>query len=142
MMALQVKDLSSRECININMVGGDPTPVTWQWLETMRNVDINIAIIWNSNSYYSERTARLLAGFVDVYLLDFKYGNNRCAEEISDASGYLEAAKRNHLMAKEYGEIITRVLVLPGHNECCSRPILQWIHDNLGPWTRVNLMFQ
>ena len=34
------------------------------------------------------------------------------------------------------------MLVLPGHNECCTRPILQWIHDELGPMTRVNLMFQ
>jgi putative pyruvate formate lyase activating enzyme len=46
------------------------------------------------------------------------------------------------MMAHEHGELIIRVLVLPGHNECCTRPILQWIHDNLGPWTRVNLMFQ
>jgi putative pyruvate formate lyase activating enzyme len=45
-------------------------------------------------------------------------------------------------MAHEHGELIIRVLVLPGHNDCCTRPILQWIHDNLGPWTRVNLMFQ
>ncbi len=41
-----------------------------------------------------------------------------------------------------YGELIIRVLVLPGHNECSPRPILQWIHDELGPMTRVNLMFQ
>ena len=39
-------------------------------------------------------------------------------------------------------ELIIRILVLPGHNQCCTRPILQWIHDNLGPMTRVNLMFQ
>jgi putative pyruvate formate lyase activating enzyme len=32
--------------------------------------------------------------------------------------------------------------VLPEHNECCTKPILQWIHDNLGAMTRVNLMFQ
>jgi putative pyruvate formate lyase activating enzyme len=42
----------------------------------------------------------------------------------------------------KYGELIIRVLVLPGHNECCTRPILKWIAENLGPWTRVNLMFQ
>jgi len=98
--------------------------------------------VWNSNSWYSHETAKLLAGFIDLYLLDFKYGNNRCAEEISEAPGYWEAATRNHLMADKYGELIIRVLVLPEHNECCTRPILQWIHDNLGPNTRVNLMFQ
>jgi putative pyruvate formate lyase activating enzyme len=142
LMSLQVRELVAQGCRNINMVGGDPTPVTWHWLETMGNVDLNIATVWNSNSYYSEETAKLLAGFIDVYLLDFKYGNDRCAEEISGAPGYWEAATRNHLMAKEHGELIIRVLVLPGHNECCTRPILQWIHDSLGPMTRVNLMFQ
>lgn len=142
MMAIQVKELADRGCKNVNMVGGDPTPVTWQWIETMTKVDRNLATIWNSNSYYSEETSKLLAGFIDLYLLDFKYGNNKCAEEISDAPGYWEAATRNHLMADKHGEIIIRVLVLPGHNECCTRPILQWIYDNLGPWARINLMFQ
>jgi putative pyruvate formate lyase activating enzyme len=142
LMAVQVKDLADKGCRNLNMVGGDPTPVTWQWLETFRHVDTEIATVWNSNSYYSEEVSRLLAGFIDVYLLDFKYGNNECAEGISDAPSYWEACTRNHLMAHEHGELIIRVLVLPGHNECCTRPILQWIHDNLGPWTRVNLMFQ
>ncbi|MBD3205921.1 radical SAM protein [Candidatus Bathyarchaeota archaeon] len=142
MMAIQVEELANRGCKNINMVGGDPTPVTWQWIETMTKVDRNLATIWNSNSYYSEETSKLLAGFIDLYLLDFKYGNNKCAEEISDAPGYWKAATRNHLMADKHGEIIIRVLVLPGHNECCTRPILQWIYDNLGPWARINLMFQ
>jgi putative pyruvate formate lyase activating enzyme len=115
---------------------------TWHWLEAMNQVKRPIATIWNSNSYYSSETAKLLAGFIDLYLLDFKYGNNHCSEEISDAPGYWEAATRNHLYAKKYGELIIRVLVLPGHNQCCTKPILQWIHDNLGPMTRVNLMFQ
>ena len=141
-MATQVRELASRGCRNLNMVGGDPTPVTWRWLETLSLLDLNLATVWNSNSYYSPETAGLLAGFIDLYLLDFKYGNNRCATEISDAPGYWEAATRNHLAAHREGELIIRVLVLPGHNQCCTRPILTWIAENLGSWTRVNLMFQ
>jgi len=86
--------------------------------------------------------AELLAGFIDLYLLDFKYGNNDCATAISNAPGNWEACTRNHLMAKKHGELIIRVLVLPEHNNCCTKPILEWIAENLGPWTRVNLMFQ
>lgn len=141
-MALQVKELADAGCHNLNMVGGDPTPYLWHWLETFRKVKEPIATVWNSNSYHSFEAAKLLAGFIDLYLLDFKYGNNECAKEISEAPGYWEAATRNHLWAKKHGELIIRVLVLPGHNECCTRPILQWIHDELGPMTRVNLMFQ
>lgn len=142
MMALQVTELAEKGCRNINMVGGDPTPYVWHWLETMNHVKQPIVTVWNSNSYYSPETAKLLAGFIDLYLLDFKYGNNRCAGEISDAPGYWEAATRNHLWAYEHGELIIRVLVLPEHNDCCLRMILHWIHDNLGPTTRINLMFQ
>ena len=108
----------------------------------MFNSPARIATVWNSNSYYSVETSNLLAGFIDLYLLDFKYGNNKCAEEISGAPGYWQVATRNHLMAYQHGELLIRVLVFPGHNECCTKPILKWIHDNLGPWTRVNLMFQ
>jgi len=141
-MARIVEGLRRGGCRNLNMVGGEPTPYCWLWIETMRLVDVNIPTVWNSNSYYSPETAELLAGFIDVYLLDFKYGNNRCAEEISDAPGYWEACTRNHLMAERYGELLIRVLVLPEHNECCTRPILEWIAKNLRPWTRVNVMFQ
>ena len=137
-----VESLRRQRCRNVNMVGGDPTPNCWLWLQTMREVDTSIATVWNSNSYYSQETAELLAGFIDVYLLDFKYGNNDCAEAVSNAPGYWEACTRNHLMAKKHGELIIRVLVLPEHNACCTRPILGWIAENLGPWTRVNLMFQ
>jgi len=141
-MAEVVGSLRRQGCRNVNMVGGDPTPNCWLWLRTMREVDASIATVWNSNSYYSQETAELLAGFIDLYLLDFKYGNNDCAAAISDAPGYWEACTRNHLMAERYGELIIRVLVLPEHNDCCTRPILGWIAENLGSWTRVNLMFQ
>jgi putative pyruvate formate lyase activating enzyme len=105
-------------------------------------VDVNVPIVWNSNSYYSEETARLLAGFADVYLLDFKYGSNECAERISEAPDYWEACTRNHLYAKKYGELLIRVLVLPEHLECCVKPVLNWIAQNLGTETRTNVMFQ
>lgn len=141
-MADIVDGLKGRGCINLNMVGGEPTPHTYLWLETMMRMDASMATVWNSNSYYSRETAMLLAGVIDLYLLDFKYGNDDCAEAISDAPGYWDASTRNHLLADRYGELIIRVLVLPGHNQCCTKPILEWISDNLGPWTRVNLMFQ
>jgi len=141
-VARVVESLRRQGCRNVNMVGGDPTPNCWLWLRTMREVEFSIATVWNSNSYYSRETAELLVGFIDLYLLDFKYGNDDCAAVISDAPGYWEAATRNHLTAMKHGELLIRVLVLPGHNECCTRPILEWIAGSLGPWTRVNLMFQ
>jgi len=141
-LATSVADLRRRGCRNANLVGGEPTPWLEQWLETFKHVEVNVPVVWNSNSYYSEETARLLAGFVDVYLLDFKYGNDECATRISDAPDYWEACTRNHLYGKKYGELLIRVLVLPEHLECCTKPILNWIAQNLGTWVRTNVMFQ
>jgi putative pyruvate formate lyase activating enzyme len=141
-LAKEIEQLRRGGCRNANLVGGEPTPWLKQWLETFRDVGVNMPVVWNSNSYYSEETARLLAGFVDVYLLDFKYGPGDCAERISDAPDYWEVCTRNHLEAKENGELIVRVLVLPGHLDCCVKPILKWIAANLGVETRVNLLFQ
>ena len=41
----------------------------------------------------------------------------------------------------ENGEMIIRHLILPNHVECCSKPILKWIADNL-PDAMVNIMDQ
>lgn len=141
-LALVIEKLRRNGCRNANLVGGEPTPWLQQWLETFKHVNVNIPIVWNSNSYYSEETARLLAGFIDVYLLDFKYGPLNCAKKISDAPKYWEVCTRNHFYAKKYGELIIRVLVLPNHLECCTKHILNWIGKNLGEDTRTNIMFQ
>ena len=141
-LAKEVEHLRLNGCRNANLVGGEPTPWLQQWLKTFKHVNVSIPVVWNSNTYYSPETAQLLAGFVDVYLLDFKYGPGECAQKISDAPNYWEVCTRNHLEAKKHGELIIRVLVLPNHLECCTKPILEWIAENLGEETRVNVMFQ
>jgi putative pyruvate formate lyase activating enzyme len=141
-MAGEVERLRVSGCRNVNLVGGEPTPWLPRWLETFKHVGVNVPVVWNSNGYCSPESSRLLAGFVDVYLLDFKYGPADCAQRISDAPDYWEACTRNHLEAKKHGELIIRVLVLPNHLECCTKPVMNWIAENLGTETRVNLMFQ
>jgi putative pyruvate formate lyase activating enzyme len=141
-LAKEVEQLRVAGCRNANLVGGEPTPWLQQWFETFKRVNASIPIVWNSNTYYSPETAQLLAGFADVYLLDFKYGPKECAEKISEAPNYWKVCQYNHLEAKKHGELIIRLLVLPNHLECCTRPILNWISENLGTETRVNVMFQ
>jgi putative pyruvate formate lyase activating enzyme len=138
----EVENLHLEGCRNINLVGGEPATWLMHWLETFQHVKVNTPVVWNSNSYYSEDTAHLLAGFADVYLLDFKYGPGDCAYRIADAPNYWHVCTRNYLEAKKYGELLIRVLVLPGHLECCIKPIFAWICENLGRDTRVNLLFQ
>jgi putative pyruvate formate lyase activating enzyme len=141
-LAREVEQLRKSGCRNANLVGGEPTPWLEQWLETFKHVNVNIPVVWNSNTYYSQETAQLLAGFADVYLLDFKYGPGECSERISDAPNYWQFCTYNHLEAKKYGELIIRILVLPGHLKCCTNPVIKWIAEKLGVETRVNVMFQ
>jgi putative pyruvate formate lyase activating enzyme len=127
---------------NVNWVGGDPAPHLLAVLKGLRASENNIASVWNSNMFLSEEGMALLAGTVDVYLTDFKFGPGDCAKRYSGLDNYWEVVIRNHLLAKEDAEIIIRHLALPGNMECCSFPIFEWVAKNLGKDTRFNLMFQ
>jgi putative pyruvate formate lyase activating enzyme len=128
-------------CKNINLVGGEPTPHLPFILKTLKYVNANLPVIWNSNFYMSKETMEILKDVVDVYLSDFKYGNNECAKKLSNVENYFEIVKRNHLIAKKQGEIVIRHLVMPNHVECCSMPVLEWIAKNCKK-AIVNIMDQ
>jgi putative pyruvate formate lyase activating enzyme len=83
----------------------------------------------------------LLDGVVDVYLTDFKYGNNECASRLSNARDYMRIVTRNHMLGRDQCEMIIRHLVLPNHVQCCTRPVLEWIAGNLEN-VKVNVMAQ
>jgi putative pyruvate formate lyase activating enzyme len=99
-------------------------------------------VIWNNNLYLSELAMKLLDGFVDVYITDFEYGNDKCAENLSGISNYSKIIMRNHEIAYDSNDIIIRHLVLPNHVECCSKPIIKWISNNLGLDVVLNIMSQ
>lgn len=126
---------------NVNWVGGDPTSNLPFILEVLRECSANIPQVWNSNMYMTEESMKLLDGVIDVYLTDFKYGNDKCALRLSNAPDYMRIVGRNHRLARAQAEMIVRHLVLPGHVECCSRPILNWIAKNLSN-VKVNVMAQ
>ena len=126
---------------NVNFVGGEPTPNLAGILATLQDVNINIPVVWNSNMYLSEKGMELLGGAVDIYLTDFKYGNDKCAKRLSKVDNYCSTIKRNHKLAEKSGELIIRHLLLPNHFECCTKPILDWIASNLNN-PAVNIMDQ
>jgi putative pyruvate formate lyase activating enzyme len=127
--------------ININYVGGDPVPNTHTIIGSLPFQTTNITQLWNSSMYASEETMNLLVDIMDVWLPDFKYGNNECAERLSGVKNYFDVVSRNHLLAYQSGEVIIRHLVLPNHLECCTFPILEWVSENL-PNCMVNIMAQ
>ena len=127
---------------NVNFVGGDPNPHLLYILKTISLVKENVPVIWNSNFYMSWEAMHLLDGVIDLYLSDFKYSNDDCAMRLSGISDYWEVVTRNHKLAFQSGDMIIRHLVLPGHVECCTLPILDWIYENLGKKVVLNIMAQ
>jgi len=126
---------------NVNWVGGDPTSNIPFILRTLRMCNSRLPQIWNSNMYLTEESMKLLDGVIDLYLADFKYGNDRCAKKFSGVDRYFEVVSRNHLLAAKQCDVLIRHLVMPNHIECCTRPILEWIAEHL-PNSVVNVMAQ
>jgi putative pyruvate formate lyase activating enzyme len=109
---------------NINWVGGDPTPNLPYILDVLTTLTTNIPQVWNSNMYCTQETMILLAGTIDLYLTDFKFGNDTCARRLANIDNYLTVVQRNHLLAAISGDVLVRHLILPHHIDCCTKPIL------------------
>ncbi len=89
---------------------------------------------------------KILLDIMDFWLPDMKYHSDECAKEFSKVPNYWTVVSRNHKLAYdegglEHGEMIIRHLVMPNHVECCTKPILEWIAENL-PKALVNIMAQ
>ncbi|MBN2154614.1 MAG: radical SAM protein [Candidatus Lokiarchaeota archaeon] len=142
-LALFADMLARQGARNVNYVGGDPTPNLHTIIESMKHQTQNITQLWNSNFYNSISALDLIIDLMDFWLPDFKYGNNECAKKYSNINHYWEILTRNLKFLYEWGsrEIIIRHLVMPGHFECCTKPILKWISKQI-PGTVTNLMSQ
>ena len=141
MLASIICSLKEEGAANINLVGGEPTPHLHTILEALRMVDVNVPILWNSNMYLTYESMEILKDVVDIWLPDFKWGNDDCAVKYSRATRYFEVVSRNHRIAHDSADIIIRHLVVPGHIECCTKRILQWVAE-FCPRAIVNVMGQ
>jgi putative pyruvate formate lyase activating enzyme len=104
--------------------------------------DFNAPMLWNSNFIMSAETMKILRLLMDVWLPDFKFGPGRCALELARTPFYWEVVTENLRLIESWGEDLTiRHLVMPGHVECCTYPVLDWIAEHM-PSAPVNIMDQ
>lgn len=138
-----IERLAENGALNINFVGGDPTPNIKFILEALKLSETNITQLWNSNFYMSEIAMELLVDIMDFWLPDFKYWNNETAKTYSKISNYQEVITRNlkTCFDKGSGEMIVRHLVMPGQVEVETYPILEWCAKEI-PLAFVNIMAQ
>lgn len=150
MLAEEIKRLEGEGVHNINFV----TPT--QWSDNIkRTLDIyrpNIPIVYNTSGYEKIEVLKGLMPYVDVFLPDFKYGNQSLGLRLSKRKNYPEIA----LDAIEYmiGEkpmiydgdllkqgVIIRHLVLPGYLDN-SKTALDMLSGRLGTDFTMSLMSQ
>jgi putative pyruvate formate lyase activating enzyme len=102
----------------------------------------NVPMLWNSNFYLSDEAMKLLRVLMDVWLPDHKFGPGRCAIDLARTPHYWQTINAHLLKLRDWGEDFTiRHLVMPGHVECCTAPVLEWIGAEL-PGVPVNVMDQ
>ncbi|TFF98160.1 MAG: radical SAM protein [Promethearchaeota archaeon] len=135
--------LADKGALNINYVGGDPIPNIHTIIGSLQHQTSNITQLWNSNFYLTDEALTLLIHLMDFWLPDFKYGNNDCAEKYSGIERYYDVLTRNlkRIHDEGSGEIIIRHLVMPNHIDCCSKPILDYVVEEI-PNSVVNIMGQ
>lgn len=122
--------LSFKGARTLSFAGGNPDESIYDILRFIKSAPKNLSlpIVWNNNAYGSLATIELLNGIVDVYLPDFKFSNEACGQKLAFAHNYAAAAKASVMaMVNQNVLVIVRILVLPGHFECCHVPTLDYL---------------
>lgn len=140
---------------NINLV--TPTSYVPQIIEAIKiakSKGLKLPIVYNTNGYEKIETLKMLDGFVDVYLPDFKYFNSELGKKYSKVENYFEITnKAIKEMVKQVGKpkineeeilekgVLIRHLVLPNQIED-SKKVLKWIKENFKDEVLVSIMAQ
>lgn len=128
-------------------IGGDPAPHIPFILATLALVgpERRIPAVFNSNFYLTNSALDLLDGAIDIYLPDLKFGPARdsanCGERIGGMPDYWNVVTGCLDSLYQQGKrLIVRHLLMPGHYECCTVPVLHWLADR--PGLQVSLLTQ
>ena len=148
-------ELQNKKAHNINLV--TPThfsPGIITAVKKARENGLTVPIVYNTSGYEKEDIIEKLKDTVDIYLTDFKYTDEKIAQNFSFAPDYPEAAKKALAkMVETAGEIrfdengimqkgvIVRHLVLPGHIEN-SKQTIKYLFETYGDDIILSIMNQ
>jgi putative pyruvate formate lyase activating enzyme len=115
----------------LQWVGGEPAIHIPALLELMAGCPDLPPVVFKSDFHFTPEALDLLDGRIDWYVADFKFGNAACAERLGGGADYLPVVQRNLKLSHRQSRLIVRHLLLPGHLDCCFKPIARWLRDNL-----------
>lgn len=150
-MMLELQELG---CHNVNFV----TPTPWvpgivEALAFAQAGGLRIPVVYNTGGYDALPVIRLLAGIVDIYMPDLKYGNNEAGDRYSGVSDYWDRTRiALKEMQRQVGDLqivdgiarqglLIRHLILP-EDRADSRSCLEFIAGEISPRATVNVMDQ
>jgi len=123
---------------SVMILGGEPTIHLPTALEIVAALPDSAKLVWKTNAHGSAQARELLGGMFDVWLADYKFGNDACARRLAKVPDYACVVRENLLWANDHSKLIVRHLLMPGHVECCWKPVAGWLAAEL-PGVKVNL---
>ena len=148
-------ELQEKGANNINLVTPSHyVPQIIEALDLAKEHGLAIPIVYNSSGYEKKETIELLEGYVDIYLPDFKYMDDKIADRYSRCPDYSKFAKETIIeMVRQTGKpeffpdgimkkgTIVRHLSLPGYLED-SKDILDYLHEKFKNNLYISIMNQ
>lgn len=149
-------ELQNQGANNINLV--TPTHYVPQIIEALdisKKNGMILPVVYNTSGYECVETLKMLDGYVDIYLPDYKYRDVGLAKEYSKAADYPEVAdvaiaEMVHQIGEcEFNEatgmmkrgVIVRHMVLPGHVQN-SKDVLEHLFLKYGNQIYYSIMSQ
>ena len=119
-----------------------------------KDMGLKIPIVYNTSSFDSLDSIRLMNGLVDIYLPDFKVWENSTSKRYLKADNYAQVAQESiQEMYSQVGDIcftpdgiaqsgvLVRHLIMPGQREE-GRKIVEWLAENISKDLYIHLMEQ
>jgi len=147
--------LQKRGCHNINLV--TPTHQIYAIVVALNiavKQGLSIPIVYNCSGYESLETLKILEGIIDIYMPDFKYGDDDTGSKYSDCYNYFHITKEaikemyrqvKNLIIDEHGimkkGLLVRHLILP-NNIANSEKILNFLAKEVSTNILLNIMDQ
>jgi len=123
---------------SIMILGGEPTLHLPAVLDLVSRLPNEAQLVWKTNAHGTATARQLLEGVFDVWVADYKFGQDTCAERLARISDYTEVVRENLRWAARNSRLIVRHLLMPGHLDCCWVPVARWLAEEL-PGVEVSL---
>ncbi len=154
-LAVMMLALQDRGCHNINLVTPEHVvPQILQALPLAIDGGLRLPIVYNTSSYDSLDSLRLMDGIVDIYMPDIKVWTSERARRYLRMPGYPQVAREAVTeMNRQVGPLqlgadglarrglLVRHLVMPGMGDE-TESVLRYVAEELGTGTYVDLMAQ